>query len=407
MKMKIILLTILFLPITQLAFSQTPTYTLRVDSMKLVSINSPNDAIEFGVYLTHTNAPTPFGLAGTQLFFSFNAAILGGCTLSDTVNCARYRIIGSQLPSPFQPRSPSVANATSPTATILRLAINAFQGTPGLDITGATNLLVVRVRLTKPSGSFINVACSSGFLTGINLAWRNPPIVAFATKVFAYVADVNTDITTPATHSIDSTCTAPPPVPYVSLKSTIIIEGLYFSVFDKMSRRDTIKTYLRNVFPPYSAVDSSKGVIDSITFTNKFNYINAPSGTYYIQVKHFNSIETWSKNGGETFTLGDSTIYNFTSASSQAYGNNLKLKGGKYCIYSGDVNQDHWIDGEDFAQLDNHAYQFLTGRFLPSDLNGDNQVDGTDFLIGDNNWRYIHTLSPLNPSLRNVKHVKP
>ena len=50
------------------------------------------------------------------------------------------------------------------------------------------------------------------------------------------------------------------------------------------------------------------------------------------------------------------------------------------------MNQDLWIDGKDLAQLDNHAYQFLSGRFLPSDLNGDNVVDGADFSIGDNNW---------------------
>jgi hypothetical protein len=93
--------------------------------------------------------------------------------------------------------------------------------------------------------------------------------------------------------------------------------------------------------------------------------------------------------------LGDTLNYNFTASNIQAYGNNLKLKGNKYCIYTGDVNQDLLVDGEDLAQLDNDAYQFLTGRYLPSDLNGDNVVDGVDFLIGDNNARrYIHTISP-------------
>jgi len=413
MKTKILFLVALFLIVSNISFSQTPTYTLRVDSMKLVSINAPNDAIEFGVYLTHTNAPIPFGLAGQQLFLSFNPGIVSGCTISDTDNCLEYRIIGTGLPTGYPPRNPSVSTATSPSQTILRLAINAFQGDPGLDITGATNLLICRMRLRNmaPSANdatFLNVGCSSGSLSGFNLAWRNPPIVAFSTKVFAYINIVNTDITTPITHTIDSTCYPPPPPSNPMLQLSILPEGLYYPSFNLMSRRDTVRTFLRNTTTPYNIVDSARGVIDSISFTNTFTYNIASAGTYYIVVKHFNSIETWSKSGGEAFTLGNTTIYNFTTANTQAYGNNLKLKGGKYCIYSGDVNQDLWVDGKDLAQLDNHAYQFLSGRFLPSDLNGDNVVDGADFSIGDNNWRYVHSISPINPSLsRGDDYVSP
>jgi len=197
------------------SMAQTPTYTLCVDSMRLVSINSPDDALEFGVYLTHTNAPTAFNLAGTQLFLSFNPAI-ASCLASDT-NCLKYRIIGSQLPGPYIPRNPSISTATSPNATVLRLAINAFQGTPGLNITGATNLLVVRMRLQNvaPGDATFEFA-------PFGLAWRNPPIVAFATKVFAYINNVNTDITTPATHCIDSSgISTPLPVEMTSFSSAV------------------------------------------------------------------------------------------------------------------------------------------------------------------------------------------
>jgi len=199
------------------SMAQTPTYTLRVDSMRLVSINHPDDAIEFGVYLTHTNAPTPFGLAGQQLFFSFNPEILSGCILSDTI-CAKYRIIGSQLPVTYIPRGPSISTATNPSATVLRLAINAFQGTPGLNITGATDLLIVRMRLTNsapPGDATFN-------LENFSLAWRNPPVVTFSTKLFAYVGTSNTDITTPATHTIDSSGIPNPlPVEMESFSSAV------------------------------------------------------------------------------------------------------------------------------------------------------------------------------------------
>jgi len=196
MKTKLLFLLAGFLFFGKFIFAQTPTYTLRVDTM--VCLDEPpfqSNVIEFGIYLTHTNAPTHFGLAGQQIFFSFNPEIVD-CTVTDTANCLKYSIIDSQLPLPYRPRNPSVSTAINPSATVLRLAINAFQGTPGLDITGATNLLICKMRLWSRSQDF-NV-------TWFALAWRNPPIVAFSTKLFAYINDVNTDITTPATHSIDS-----------------------------------------------------------------------------------------------------------------------------------------------------------------------------------------------------------
>jgi len=97
-------------------------------------------------------------------------------------------------------------------------------------------------------------------------------------------------------------------------------------------------------------------MIDSINFTNWSVYNNTPTGRYYIAVKHHNSIETWRKSGGEQFTLGYNTIYDITTENTQAYGNNLKLKGGKYCIYSGDCVQDGFIDGSDFIVIENDAY---------------------------------------------------
>ncbi|MBK7254989.1 MAG: hypothetical protein IPI04_14060 [Ignavibacteria bacterium] len=85
--------------------------------------------------------------------------------------------------------------------------------------------------------------------------------------------------------------------------------------------------YLRNTASPYSKVDSAKAVIDSVNFTGLFKYSYAPAGTYFIAIKHFNSIETWSKSGGVAMNLIDTAFYDFTTAASQAYGNNLKLKG--------------------------------------------------------------------------------
>ncbi|MBK7446816.1 MAG: hypothetical protein IPJ45_12525 [Ignavibacteria bacterium] len=173
--------------------------------------------------------------------------------------------------------------------------------------------------------------------------------------------------------------------PGIILSLKLIPEGIYFNLFNQLSRRDTMTVYLRNTASPYSKVDSAKAVIDSVNFTGLFKYSYAPAGTYFIAVKHFNSIETWSKSGGVAMNLIDTAFYDFTTAASQAYGNNLKLKGSKYCAYSGDINQDGIIDASDLIKVYNDSYAGLTGRFLVSDMNGDSIVDASDISTTDNN----------------------
>jgi len=173
--------------------------------------------------------------------------------------------------------------------------------------------------------------------------------------------------------------------PGIILNLIIIPEGIYYNIFNLLARRDTVTVYLRNITSPYSKVDSAKAVIDSMNFTGAFTFPNAPSGTYYISTKHLNSIETWSKAGGEPMTINGTANYDFTTSASQAYGNNLKLKGSKYCAYSGDINQDGIIDASDLIKVYNDSYVGLTGRYIVSDLNGDSVVDASDISTTDNN----------------------
>ncbi|MBK9405464.1 MAG: hypothetical protein IPN57_13235 [Ignavibacteria bacterium] len=173
--------------------------------------------------------------------------------------------------------------------------------------------------------------------------------------------------------------------PGIILNLKIIPEGIYYNIFNLLSRRDTVTVYLRNITSPYSKIDSLKAIIDSINFTGAYTFPNVPSGTYYIATKHLNSIETWSKAGGEPMTINGTTNYDFTTAASQAFGNNLKLKGSKYCAYSGDINQDGIIDASDLIKVYNDSYAGLTGRYIVSDLNGDSVVDASDISTTDNN----------------------
>ena len=110
---------------------------------------------------------------------------------------------------------------------------------------------------------------------------------------------------------------------------------------------------------------------------------NASNGQYYIVVTHRNALETWS-GAGQSFTAGSVKTYDFTSASSQAFGNNLNLVSGKYCEYSGDPNQDGTVDASDIIDIYNDVTVIATG-YINTDVTGDDIVDVSDLLITFNN----------------------
>lgn len=192
---------------------------------------------------------------------------------------------------------------------------------------------------------------------------------------------------------IDSICILNNSVPIVS-NIFLAQEGFCNSATGILSIRDTATIYLRSNNSPYGKIDSGKAIVDSVTLNCPVTFSNAVSGTYYIQIRHRNSLETWSKLGGESYTRGLSFSYNFTAAQTQAYGSNQILKGTKYCLYSGDVNQDGTIDGNDGVLIDNDAANFYTGYFA-TDLNGDGAIDGSDAVIANNNAaNFVSAVTP-------------
>ncbi|MBV6479282.1 MAG: hypothetical protein HGGPFJEG_02053 [Ignavibacteria bacterium] len=187
------------------------------------------------------------------------------------------------------------------------------------------------------------------------------------------------------------------PLQSLKLNLKLLTEGLYNNSIDLLARKDTMKVYLRNADAPYSIVDSAISTIDTVTFTGLFEFFNAFSGQYYIQVKHFNSLETWSKSGGETLSLNVSiNNFDFTNSSGQAYGGNMILEGSRYCFYSGDIDQNGIIDASDSGPTDNDASNFASGIRLLTDLDGNNIVDANDMAILDNNTaNFVQVISPL------------
>lgn len=187
------------------------------------------------------------------------------------------------------------------------------------------------------------------------------------------------------------------PLRSINLNLFVGMQGLV-RVTGRMGRTDTVKVYLRDTAAPYAILDSASGPVDSANYTGKFNFTNAPSSLYYIVVKHFNSIETWSKAGGEFLisNSADSNSFSFISDSTHAYGNNTVLTRTRYCMYAGDVDQDGFVDQTDVIAIYNDANNFVSGVRIPTDLTGDSFVDLRDVIRCYNNAIiFVKVESPL------------
>ncbi len=145
---------------------------------------------------------------------------------------------------------------------------------------------------------------------------------------------------------------------------------------------DTINVELHANTSPYTTMYSSKGVVN-INGTATIAFPDSAIGSsYYIVIKHRNSIETWS---AAPVVINNNSIYNFTTSASQAFGDNLNNMGdGVFGIYSGDINQDGSVDFNDYPSLDIASNGGILG-YDANDLNGDASVDFNDYPILDIN----------------------
>lgn len=368
--MKKIVLTIITIiySLASTAFADNPSYTLTAKNFILVNPNT----LEFEIYLKHTNPEqsSPLKYSGGQYYMTFNENYSNGGMLTYTTAPGNANDI-SDLPAASQPRNPMVHT------NILRMAPGASAGPSSMPLisTAGSGTKILKLRLHTTAASFAG---------NLNLAWRNSG--AGSTKISGYVNGAPVNLTNPAGHLINSGS--------IIANIKLAIEGLYNPGTNTLNSKEIVSAYLRNANSPYGIADSGSAQVDSITQTGNFNFVNAAPGVYYIVVKHRNSLETWSKSGGESFTNSSALNYDFTGSASQAYGNNLKQLGTKYCIFSGDVNQDGAVDLSDVSAIDNDIYNFTFGNTV-TDLNGDDFVDVSDILICDNNsFGFVSLIRP-------------
>ena len=198
---------------------------------------------------------------------------------------------------------------------------------------------------------------------------------------------------------------------YVTVK--VIMQG-YYNPGDFLNAADSIYTYLAASTSPFAFVDSARCLVDSVSFLATGAFASAPSANYYLVIKHRNSVETWSASP-VTFAKGSTAVYDFTDAQTKAYGDNLvevSTSPVRWAIFSGDVNQDGYVDPLDMSIIDQDSFNYVSGIGLVTDLNGDHYIDPLDMSLADqNSFNYVGVKRPVSgksliPNIRLPEKVK-
>ena len=157
---------------------------------------------------------------------------------------------------------------------------------------------------------------------------------------------------------------------------------------------EALTVELHSASAPYATLHTTTAMLKT-NGNAVATFASAPTGSFYIAVSNSNAIKTWSKTPQ---TVGGTTSYDFSTAATQAYGDNLThLGGGVYGFYSGDINQDGSIDGSDAPDLFNAVDNSDFGVQI-TDLNGDGSVDNSDIpLLLNNSDLSIYSHDPNNP----------
>jgi hypothetical protein len=185
-------------------------------------------------------------------------------------------------------------------------------------------------------------------------------------------------------------------IPYSkTLNMKVFLEGLYTSNGNMNQTQnetgaqfgleiaDKITVELYNSTTP-SIVEGTFSNID--LHTNGTFSLNIPSymsDSYYIVIKHRNSIATCSSL--PLAFAGTAVNYDFTTLASQAFGDNQKqVETGVFAVFTGDVNQDGVVDLSDLVDMDTDLTNG-TVAYIVYDLNGDGVVDLSDLVTIDAN----------------------
>lgn len=172
--------------------------------------------------------------------------------------------------------------------------------------------------------------------------------------------------------------------------SQLTLKALFEFTVDN---NDSVRIFLRDFNSPYNILEERAVYLNDEGIADCGFTIPDENSRFFLAVKQRNSLETWSRETGETFNSYNLN-YDFSHDSTMAYGNNLKVRNGIAYIYKGDLNDDGVIDVADLSIIDNNVANYNSGDLL-SDLNGDRTVDVRDLaIIDDNNYFFVALVAP-------------
>ena len=301
--------------------------------------------------------------------------------------------------SPFAVFSQSISNTVTGTTFCAgeNITVN-YTVAQGLWNAGNT----FTAQLSDASGSFAG-ATNIGSVTATTSGTIAATIPSGTTAGTGYRIRVVSDLpaTTGDDNGTDLTVNVCSTV--VTLNLTVFLEGAYrgagtmaSTIYDLGMSTDPSETDMIdvNLWDPAHTDPNTYPEPDytttAVLHTNGVATMQFPpavnGNSYYIAVKHRNSIETWSKL---PVPFTGTTEYNFSTGLSQAYDDAVNppmasMGGGIYAFYGGDVNHDGGIDASDLGDIDNDNAIFAFG-YNSTDITGDGATDASDLQVVDNN----------------------
>ncbi len=305
----------------------------------------------------------------------------------------------SQLPYTWKGLTIDTSNTPYGTTTFNNMIIqNGYRKMKQINFTknknylssiGIDSLITLSLTAKVYDSTFLNLSASGSY----TLPWGNT-VTSSGTYTYTYANIQGCD----SIVTIQLAITAPQ---YAKLTLKTYLEGYYIgnglmaaTLFDlgrssNSTATDSIDVSLWNSGSLGNTIANfvAKGVLQTNGLTTLLFPGAAIGGSFYISVKHRNSLETWSASPVNFST--DSTSYDFTTGLNKAFSDGVNpsmkpLSDGKYALYGGDVNQDGTVDGGDMNEVDNNSSIAAFG-YDNSDANGDGATDGLDMNIIDNN----------------------
>ena len=272
------------------------------------------------------------------------------------------------------------SNCTKTSNTIIVSATQVTGVSPASSPVGST-VIISGVNLTGISTVKFNGISAS--FTSVSSTRINAVVPAGASNGFISLTDGCGSFSSPFTFTVG------PVTPAIALK--LFIEGCYIGFGQMVSaigngNCDSVTIEIHDSISPYGIVYSTKGIVN--TKGNGLFYLPASVNgkRYFVAVYSRNSLKTWSSS---PILFSNYTTFDFTTAFSQVYGNNLKrMSDDCFALYSGEVTSDDIINIADFTSIKNSTKVFQNG-YLKNDLNGDNIVESADLSLVENNFLLV------------------